>query len=108
MTLQIFLVLALLVAVVVAFALERIPVEVTVLLLLCALVLLRLLPLEQAFSGFAREIAIVLASLFVLSGALIKTGVMDAFGDAIYRIAGRSRTRILLCLMPCTSFIAAF
>jgi di/tricarboxylate transporter len=108
MTLQIFLVLALLVAVIVAFALERIPVEVTTLLLLCALVLLHLLPFEQAFSGFAREIAIVLASIFVLAGALIKTGVMDAFGDAIFRIAGRSKTKILLCLMPSTSFIAAF
>jgi di/tricarboxylate transporter len=108
MTLQIFLVLALLVAVIVAFALERIPVEVTTLLLLCALVLLRLLPLEQAFSGFSREIAIVLASIFVLSGALIKTGVMDAFGNAIFRIAGRSKTKMLLCLMPATSFISAF
>src|SRR5215470_11596421 len=108
MTLQIFLVLALLAAVIVAFALERIPVEVTVLLLLCALVLLHLLPLDQAFSGFSREIAIVLASIFVLSGALIRTGVMDAFGNAIFRIAGGSKTKILLCLMPSTAFIAAF
>jgi di/tricarboxylate transporter len=108
MTLPIFLVLALLVAVVIVFSLEKVPVDVTTLLLLCALVLLRLLPIKEAFAGFSSDIVIVLGSIFVLSGALIKTGVMDSFGTVIFRIAGRSRTRILLCLMPATAFVAAF
>jgi di/tricarboxylate transporter len=108
MTLSIFLVLALLVIVVVSFSLEKIPVDITTLFLLCALVLLKLLPLKEAFAGFSSEIVIVLGSIFVLSGALIKTGVMDSFGTAIQRIAGTSKTKILLCLLPATSFIAAF
>jgi di/tricarboxylate transporter len=73
MTLPIFLVLALLVAVAVCFSFEAISVDITTLLLLCALVLLGLLPIRVAFSGFSSDIVIVLASLFVLSGALIKT-----------------------------------
>jgi di/tricarboxylate transporter len=108
MTLPIFLVLALLVAVAVSFMLEAISVDITTLLLLCALVLLRLLPLREAFAGFSSDIVIVLASIFVLSGALIKTGVMDSFGGAIHRLAGGNRTRVLLCLMPATAFVAAF
>jgi di/tricarboxylate transporter len=108
MTLPIFLVLALLVAVAVSFMLEAISVDITTLLLLCALVMLRLLPLRQAFAGFSSDIVIVLASIFVLSGALIKTGVMDSFGGAIHRLAGGNRTRVLLCLMPATAFVAAF
>jgi di/tricarboxylate transporter len=108
MTLPIFLVLALLVAVVICFSLEAISVDITTLLLLCALVLLGLLPIREAFSGFASDIVIVLASLFVLSGALIKTGVMENFGSAISRVAGTNRTRVLLLLMPATAFIAAF
>jgi di/tricarboxylate transporter len=108
MTLPIFLVLSLLVAVAVCFMLEAISVDVTTLLLLCALVLLRLLPLREAFAGFSSDIVIVLASIFVLSGTLIKTGVMDSFGSAIHRLAGDSRTRVLLCLMPATAFVAAF
>src|SRR5436309_5361678 len=99
MTVQIFTVLALLVAVVVCFALEKIPVDVTTLFLLCSLVLLRLLSFRDAFAGFASEIVVVLASIFVLSGALAKTGVMDAFGAFIHRTAGASRTRILLLLL---------
>ncbi len=108
MTVQIFTVLALLVAVVVCFALEKIPVDVTTLFLLCALVLLKLLPFRDAFSGFASEIVVVLTSIFVLSGALARTGVMDAFGSFIHRVAGGSRTRILVILMPATAFVAAF
>jgi di/tricarboxylate transporter len=108
MTLQIFTVLALLVAVVVCFALEKIPVDVTTLFLLSALVLLRLLPFQDAFAGFASEIVVVLASIFVLSGALARTGLMDAFGATIHRLSGGSRTRILLLLMPATAFVAAF
>lgn len=108
MTLPIFLVLALLVAVAVSFMVEAISVDITTLLLLCALVLLRLLPLREAFAGFSSDIVIVLAAIFVLSGALIKTGVMDSFGGAIHRLAGGNRTRVLLCLMPATAFVAAF
>lgn len=108
MTLPIFLVLALLVTVAVCFMLEAISVDITTLLLLCALVLLRLLPLREAFAGFSSDIVIVLASIFVLSGTLIKTGVMDSFGSAIHRLAGGNRTRVLLCLMPATAFVAAF
>jgi di/tricarboxylate transporter len=108
MTLPIFLVLALLVTVAICFSLEKISVDVVTLLLLCALVLLRLLPIREAFAGFSSDIVIVLAALFVLSGALIKTGVMENFGSAISRIAGTSRTRVLLVLMPATACIAAF
>jgi di/tricarboxylate transporter len=108
MTLPIFLVLALLVTVAICFSLEKISVDIITLLLLCALVLLRLLTIREAFAGFSSDIVIVLAALFVLSGALIKTGVMENFGSAISRIAGTSRTRVLLVLMPATACIAAF
>jgi di/tricarboxylate transporter len=108
MTLPIFLVLALLITVVICFALEKISVDIITLLLLCALVVLRLLPIREAFAGFSSDIVIVLAALFVLSGALIKTGVMENFGSAISNIAGTSRTRVLLVLMPATACIAAF
>jgi di/tricarboxylate transporter len=107
-TLPIFLVLALLVIAVVCFSLERVSVDITTLLLLCALVLLGLLPIREAFAGLSSDIVIILAALFVLSGALIKTGVMENFGSAISRVAGTSRTRVLLLLMPATAFIAAF
>lgn len=108
MTLPIFLVLALLVTVVVVFAFEWVSVDMATLLLLAALVLLRILSVEEAFSGFSNDIIIILASIFVLSGALMKGGVMDRLGETIHRVAQGSRTRLLLCVMPVTSFISSF
>jgi di/tricarboxylate transporter len=107
-TFPILLVLALLVAAVAAFSMERVPVDVTTLLLLCVLVLTNTLTVEEAFSGFSNDIIIILASIFVLSGALMKGGVVDHLGEAIHRIAGGSRTKVLLCVLPVTTFVSSF
>lgn len=107
-TLPIFLVLFLLVAVVAVFSKEWVPVDVATLLLLCVLVLLRILNIEEAFSGFSNDIIIILGSIFVLSGALMKGGVMDHLGAVISRLAGGSQTKVLLCVMPVTTFISSF
>ena len=108
MTLSILLVLALLAAVVVVFAFEWISVDMATLILLSILVLSGILTVEEAFSGFANEIIIILASIFVLSGALMKGGVLDHLSEVFHRVAGGSRSKVLLCVMPATSFISSF
>lgn len=108
MTLSIFLVLALLVAVVVVFAFEWISVDMATLILLSVLVLTGILTVEEAFSGFANEIIIILAAIFVLSGALMKGGILDHLSEMIHRFAGGSRSKVLLCIMPVTTFISSF
>jgi di/tricarboxylate transporter len=108
MTLPIFLVLALLLAVVVVLSFEWLSVDLATLLLLVTLVLTRILTVEEAFSGFSNEIIIILASIFVLSGALMKGGVLDAMGEMIHRFAGGSKSRILLAVMPLTNFVSSF
>jgi di/tricarboxylate transporter len=107
-TLPILLVLLLLVVVVVVFAAEWLPVDATTLILLAVLVISRTLTVEEAFSGFANDIIIILGSIFVLSGALMKGGVMDHLGEAIHRLAGGSRAKVLLYVMPVTVFISSF
>lgn len=108
MTQPIILVLALLVAIVVVFASERIRVDMATLILLAVLVLSDTLTVEEAFSGFANEIIIILASIFVLSGALMKGGVLDHLSDVVHRIAGGSRAKVMLCVLPVSSAISSF
>jgi hypothetical protein len=85
MTLSIFLVLTLLVAVVVVFSFEWVSVDMATLILLAILVLSGILTVDEAFSGFSNEIIVILAAIFVLSGALMKGGVLDHLSDAIHR-----------------------
>lgn len=108
MTLPILLVLSLLVAVVIVFAFEWVSVDIATLLLLIVLVVTGLLSVEEAFAGFSNDIIIILASIFVLSGALMKGGVLDYLGETIHRIAGGSKSKVLLCVMSVTSFISSF
>jgi di/tricarboxylate transporter len=108
MTLSILLVLILLAAIIVVFAFEWVSVDMATLILLSVLVVSGILTVDEAFSGFSNEIIIILASIFVLSGALMKGGVLDHLSDVIHRIARGSRAKILLCVMPVTCFISSF
>jgi len=105
---EIALVLGLLVLAVTLFATERISVDVVTLLLLVVLVVCGVLEPAEAFQGFASEIVVMLGSIFVISGALQRTGVLDAIGRPLQRVATRSGNRLLLAAMTIVSGVSAF
>ncbi len=105
---QIALVLGLLLLAIILFATESISVDIITLLLLVGLIVTRILTVEEAFAGFSSDIVIILASLFVLSGALQQTGMMEAVGMRLYRFAGNSANRLLVILMITVGGISAF
>jgi di/tricarboxylate transporter len=107
MTVQIGIVLALLVIALVLFSLERIPIEVVAILLVMALVLTNTLTPAEAFAGFGNDIVITIAGLFVLTGGLAKTGVVDLVGRRLHRTAGDSEFRIAALIMFAAAFSAA-
>ena len=107
MTTQIAIVLALLIVALVLFSLERIPIEIVSLLLVMALVLTNTLTVSEAFAGFGNDIVITIAGLFILTGGLAKTGVIDLVGRRLHRIAGDSEFRITALIMFAAAFSAA-
>lgn len=102
------IVLGLLVLAVALFALERISVDIITLMLLIALVSTGILTPGEAFAGFSKNITIILASIFIISGALQRTGIMDAMGARLYKITGRRQSRVLLAVMTVVSGISGF
>ncbi len=105
---DIAIVLGLLVAAIVLFAMEKISVNIITLLLLIALVATGILKPEEAFAGFSNDIIVILASIFVISGALQRTGVMEAIGMRLHKIASGRSNRLLLAIMSVVSFVSAF
>lgn len=105
---KIAVVLGLLVLAVVLFARETLPVDVLTLVLLLALVGTGTVTVATAFSGFSSEIIVMLASLFVLGGALQETGVVEALGARLLRLAKGGENRLLLALMGAASGLSAF
>ena len=108
MTLEIFFLLSLLAVALVLFALEMLPVDLVTLLLIAALVILGILTPAQAFSGFANEIIVILASIFVISGALVRTGVMEWLGAVLHRLGGDRPGRLLRVVMLLSASGSAF
>lgn len=90
MTFQIATVLILLVAAVVLFSFERIPIDITAILLVVMLVIVGILTPVEAFSGFGNEVVITIAGLFILTGGLVKTGIVAEIERRLHRIAGRN------------------
>ena len=99
MTTAIAIVIILLFAALVLFAVERIPIDIVTILLVIAMVLTQTLTAAEAFAGFGNDIIITIAGLFVLTGGLVKTGVVDLVGRRLHRISGGSEFRLTVLIM---------
>src|SRR5690606_11862990 len=90
------------------FITERVRVDATARLILLALVLTGTLDEQEALSGFASEPAIIVAAVFVISGALGATGITEHVGQWIGRASGRSEARSIAVTMPAVAAMASF
>lgn len=78
---------------------------------LCALVLLivfNILTPEEALSCFSNPIVIMMVGLFVVGGAIFKTGLAKMISSKILRLAGKSELKLFILIMMVTAFIGAF
>lgn len=78
---------------------------------LCALILLmvfNILSPEEALTGFSNSVVIMMVGLFVVGGAILKTGLAKIIGSKILHLAGNSELKLLVLIMLATSFIGAF
>ncbi len=98
--------LILLFVAVVLFATEKIPVDIVGILLVIGLVMTGILNVNEGLSGFGDNIIVTIAGLFVLTGGLVKTGIVDLIGRRLYRIAGKNEF-LLTTLIMVTAAISA-
>ena len=95
--------LVLLLLAVALFATEKIPVDVVGILLVIALIMTNVLTVQEGLSGFGDNVIITIGGLFVLTGGLVKTGIVDLIGRRLYRIAGNNEFVLTALIM----FVAA-
>ncbi len=105
---EIAIVLGLLVIGVVLFARETLSVDLVTLLLLLGLIFTGILTTAEAFAGFSSDILVILASIFVISGALRETGVLDAVGGGLAKISGRSVGRLYAAITIVPAGLSGF
>ncbi|HEX8177490.1 MAG TPA: SLC13 family permease [Pyrinomonadaceae bacterium] len=103
MELDVGIVLGLLLVALILFGTERIPIDIVTIMLVIALVVTGTLTVEEAFAGFGNDIVITISGLFILTGGLVKTGVVDVIGRRLHRISGGNEFRLTMLIM----FVAA-
>jgi len=108
MTLEITIVLGLLAAAVGLFATRALPVDLVTIFLLLALVLTGILEPATAFAGFSSEIIIILASIFVINGALLEGRVLDTVTAWLLRVAGGSVHKLQLTTLSVVGGLSGF
>jgi di/tricarboxylate transporter len=105
---EIALVLGLLIAAITLFATEKLSVDIVTLILLIILTLTNILTPAEAFAGFSSDFSIILASVFVVSGALRETGVLDRIGAKLVKVSNVKPTILMIYIMGITGTISAF
>src|SRR5215212_6316735 len=101
------IVIILLFVAVALFATERIPIDIVTILLVIALVVTGVLTASEAFAGFGNDIVITISGLFILTGGLVKTGVIDVIGRRLHKIAGGNEFRLTVLVMVVAAASAA-
>jgi di/tricarboxylate transporter len=97
-----------LVIAIILFVTEALPMDMVAILMLLALTLGRVITPAEAFLGFGDPVIITLTSFFIISAALFNTGVVEAIGHRLHRLAGDGEVRLLVVMMLTASTIAAF
>ena len=108
MSLQIILLIIIIIAALILFSIETIPADVVALAVMLALILLGILPAEQAFQGFGSDTSIMILGLLILTAALVRTGVVQLMARRILRSVGDSKNRLYWLLMSTAGVMSAF
>lgn len=104
---EIVLVISLLVLAIILFASEKFSVDVVTIGLLVILSLAGIITPGEAFEGFSSDFIIILASIFVISGALSETGLLNKVGTKMIKGLS-SKTLFIGYTMFITGALSAF
>lgn len=107
LTAEMILLLSLIGVALVLFAFEWVAADVVALGLMVILILTGLLSPDQAFAGFGSDTVFTLMGLFILTSALLRTGVVARAGHLLLRYTGESPQRLLIVVMGAVATMSA-
>ncbi len=108
MTIEIALVLGLLLLAIILFASEKFSVDVVTIGLLLVLIFSGILTPQETFKNFSSDFMVLLASIFVITGAMSETGMLDSIGERLVKISSKNHTVFIVGVMIVTSIISTF
>lgn len=108
MTGETWFVLAVLVIAIILFVTEWLRVDVVALGVVVVLMLSGVLSTGEALAGFSNSAVLTIASLFVVGGAVLQTGLAGMVGRRVLQVAGNSELRLIVVLMIAVALLSCF
>jgi di/tricarboxylate transporter len=105
---EIWITLALLGVAILFFVTEWLSVDLVALGLVISLMVTGILSPEEALAGFSSPIVITVATLFIVGGAVMETGLADSVSGKIIQFAGKSKSRLLVLIMSTVAILSGF
>lgn len=93
---------------VVGFVWGRLRGDVVALLALVVLAVSGVITTQEALSGFANPIVIMMVGLFVVGGAIFNTGLAKMLGAKLLKLGGGNPTKLFLVVVLATGLIGGF
>ncbi|MGY6706980.1 MAG: SLC13 family permease [Rhizobiaceae bacterium] len=103
-----YIALALVVLLFIGFVTERYPVEVTAAAGAAVFLLLGFVPASDAMSVFSNSAPITIAAMFVLTGALVRTGVIEGLASSVLQRSSSRPVLAIAMLLVATIVASAF
>ena len=99
--------LAVLALTVVFFALGKLRSDLVAVCALLALILCGVLTPQEALAGFSNSIIPTLAGVFIVGGAIVRSGLASAISDKMLKLAGTNQNALFMLLMLITAGIGS-
>lgn len=108
MSFEILLLFAVILVMVYLFLTEKLSIDLTAFLGLIFLVFAGYLKPQEAFVGFSSTAVITMLSVFILSGALDRTGLADMVGRRVHAMVGAREVPLVITVMVVVGMLSAF
>jgi di/tricarboxylate transporter len=105
---EIITVLAVLVGAAVLFVTNRVRSDIVGLLVVLALIQSGVLTVDEALAGFSNAVVIIIVAMFVVSEALVSTGIAQQIGSTVLKLGRGDETRLIVLLMAVVAVVGAF
>ncbi len=108
MSLDILVVYSILVSAAILFSTNLLRSDVVAMLVLLALLLSDILTVPEALAGFSDPTVMIVIAMFVISEAIVFTGIAASLGNVILRYGGTSEVRLMIIIMIVVAGVGAF
>ena len=108
MTADMWYTLIILIVAIFLFITEWLRVDMVALGVVVMLMVTGVLSTPDALSGFSNPVVLTVASLFIVGGAVLQTGLAAMIGQRILTIAGSIEVRLIAVIMVAVALLSAF